>query len=118
MAGHVLAEQGHQVVLHVRDKRRAGDAKIVLAAAADVVVGDASHLKDLQRIAEQLNGMDAHAHGRSRHSTRYAKRGGLPLRGYQLPLRATGYLTHGLTAITCNRLSARPTVPPVTCHVR
>ena len=55
MAGRVLAEQGHQVVLHARDERRADDARTVLLAAADVVIGDASRLKDLQRMAEQLN---------------------------------------------------------------
>ena len=82
MAGRLLAEQGHQVVLHARDRQRADDARTTLPAAAEVVIGDASRLKDLQRIAEQLNGMGAHAHGRSRHSTRYAKRGGLPLRAY------------------------------------
>jgi NAD(P)-dependent dehydrogenase (short-subunit alcohol dehydrogenase family) len=57
MAGRVLAEEGHQVVLHARDRQRAGDAKTALPAAADVVIGDASRLKDLQRIAEQLNGI-------------------------------------------------------------
>jgi NAD(P)-dependent dehydrogenase (short-subunit alcohol dehydrogenase family) len=57
MAGRVLAEQGHQVVLHARDERRASDAMAVLSSGADVVVGDASRLKDLYRMAEQLNGM-------------------------------------------------------------
>jgi NAD(P)-dependent dehydrogenase (short-subunit alcohol dehydrogenase family) len=57
MAGQVLAEQGHQVVLHARDERRAGDAKTALPAAAEVVIGDASRLKDLQQMAEELNGM-------------------------------------------------------------
>ena len=57
MAGQVLAEEGHQVFLHARDERRAGDAKTALSAAVDVVIGDASRLKDLRRIAEQLNAM-------------------------------------------------------------
>ena len=30
MAGRVLAEQGHQVVLHARDERRASDAMAAL----------------------------------------------------------------------------------------
>src|ERR1700730_18938538 len=55
MAGRLLAEQGHQVVLHARDERRAGDARTALPAAADIVIGDASRLKDLQRMTEQLN---------------------------------------------------------------
>ena len=57
MAGRLLAELGHQVVLHARDERRAGDAKSALPAATEVVIGDASRLKDLRRTAEQLNGM-------------------------------------------------------------
>jgi len=57
MAGRVLAEQGHQVVLHARDERRAGDARTALSASADVVVGDASRLHDLHRMAEELNRM-------------------------------------------------------------
>ena len=57
MAGRVLAEQGHQVVLHARDERRAGDARTALSASADVVVGDASRLHDLHRMAEKLNRM-------------------------------------------------------------
>jgi NAD(P)-dependent dehydrogenase (short-subunit alcohol dehydrogenase family) len=57
MAGRVLAEQGHQVVLHARDGRRASDARAALSAVADVVIGDASRLNDVQRMAEQLNRM-------------------------------------------------------------
>jgi NAD(P)-dependent dehydrogenase (short-subunit alcohol dehydrogenase family) len=57
MAGRLLAEQGHQVVLHARDRQRADGARTALPAATDVVIGDASLLKDLQRIAERLNGM-------------------------------------------------------------
>ena len=55
MAGRLLAEQGHRVVLHARNRQRANDARTALPAAAEVVIGDASRLKDLQRIAEQLN---------------------------------------------------------------
>jgi NAD(P)-dependent dehydrogenase (short-subunit alcohol dehydrogenase family) len=55
MAGRLLTEQGHQVVLHARDEGRADDARTALPAAADFVIGDASRLKDMQRIAEGLN---------------------------------------------------------------
>jgi NAD(P)-dependent dehydrogenase (short-subunit alcohol dehydrogenase family) len=55
MAGRLLAEQGHQVVLHARDERRASDARTALPGAADVVIGDASRLKDLHRMAEEVN---------------------------------------------------------------
>jgi NAD(P)-dependent dehydrogenase (short-subunit alcohol dehydrogenase family) len=57
MAGRLLTEQGHRVVLHARDEHRADNARTALPAAADIVIGDASRLKDLQRMAEQLNGM-------------------------------------------------------------
>jgi NAD(P)-dependent dehydrogenase (short-subunit alcohol dehydrogenase family) len=57
MTGRLLAERGHQVVLHARDERRTSDARAALSAAADIVVGDASRLNDLQRMAEQLNQM-------------------------------------------------------------
>jgi NAD(P)-dependent dehydrogenase (short-subunit alcohol dehydrogenase family) len=57
MAGRALAEQGHQVVLHARDEQRAAYTRTALSGAADVVVGDASRLKDLQRMADQLNRM-------------------------------------------------------------
>src|ERR1700731_4636600 len=57
MAGRLLAEQGHEVVLHARDERRAADARTALPAAADIVIGDASRLKDLERMTEQLNRM-------------------------------------------------------------
>jgi NAD(P)-dependent dehydrogenase (short-subunit alcohol dehydrogenase family) len=57
MAGRLLAEQGHEVVLHARDERRAADARTTLPSTADVVVGDASRLMDLRRMAQQLNGM-------------------------------------------------------------
>jgi NAD(P)-dependent dehydrogenase (short-subunit alcohol dehydrogenase family) len=57
MAGRVLAEQGHRIILHARDEHRADNARTALPAAADIVIGDASRLKDLQRMAEQLNGM-------------------------------------------------------------
>jgi NAD(P)-dependent dehydrogenase (short-subunit alcohol dehydrogenase family) len=55
MAGRLLAEHGHQVILHARDERRAGDTRTALPAAADIVLGDASRLQDLHRMAQQLN---------------------------------------------------------------
>jgi NAD(P)-dependent dehydrogenase (short-subunit alcohol dehydrogenase family) len=55
MAGRLLAEQGHRIVLHARDEHRGDNARTGLPAAADIVIGDASRLKDLQRMAEQLN---------------------------------------------------------------
>src|ERR1700730_1026549 len=57
MAGRVLAEQAHRIILHDRDEHRADNARTALPAAADIVIGDASRLKDLHRMAEQLNEM-------------------------------------------------------------
>jgi NAD(P)-dependent dehydrogenase (short-subunit alcohol dehydrogenase family) len=84
MAGRVLVEQGHRVVLHARDERRASDAKTALFVAEDNVIGDASRLKDLQRIAGQLNRMgrfDAVIHNVGigyREPRRILTEGGLP----------------------------------------
>jgi NAD(P)-dependent dehydrogenase (short-subunit alcohol dehydrogenase family) len=84
MTGRLLAEQGHQVVLHARDERRASEARTALPAAAGIVIGDASRLKDLQRMAEQLNRMgrfDAVIHNVGigyRESTRILTEDSLP----------------------------------------
>ena len=40
MAGQLLADQGHKVVLHARSDARAADAKKALPKAEAVVVGD------------------------------------------------------------------------------
>jgi NAD(P)-dependent dehydrogenase (short-subunit alcohol dehydrogenase family) len=84
MAGRVLAEQGHQVVLHARDEQRASDARAALSTGADVVIGDATRLNDLNRMAEQLNRMgrfDAVIHNVGigyREPRRILAEGGLP----------------------------------------
>lgn len=52
MAGQLLAEQGHSVVLHARNERRAGDARAALAGAEAVVTGDLSDLAGMRRVAE------------------------------------------------------------------
>jgi NAD(P)-dependent dehydrogenase (short-subunit alcohol dehydrogenase family) len=40
MAGQLLTEQGHQVVLHARNSQRAEDARRALPTAEAVVEGD------------------------------------------------------------------------------
>ena len=40
MAGRLLADQGHQVVLHARNDARAADAKKAAPKAEAIVVGD------------------------------------------------------------------------------
>ena len=57
MTGRLLAEQGHQVVLHARDERRAGDARAALSAAGCHYYWRCLTPEGSQRMAEQLNGM-------------------------------------------------------------
>jgi NAD(P)-dependent dehydrogenase (short-subunit alcohol dehydrogenase family) len=58
MAGRLLVEQGHQVVLHARNGKRAGDAKQALPAAAAVVVGDLETIAGAREVATQVNALD------------------------------------------------------------
>jgi NAD(P)-dependent dehydrogenase (short-subunit alcohol dehydrogenase family) len=55
MAGELLAEQGHRVVLHARNDERRGDARRALPGAEAVVVGDLSTTRGARRVAEQVN---------------------------------------------------------------
>src|SRR5262249_3688278 len=55
MAGQLLLEQGHQVVLHGRNPARA-DAAMANAPGADAaVVGDLSRIVDMKSVADQAN---------------------------------------------------------------
>jgi len=58
MAGQLLAEQGHEVVLHARSQHRADDARAALPEAEAVVVGDLSEIAAMRDVAGQAN-----AHG-------------------------------------------------------
>jgi NAD(P)-dependent dehydrogenase (short-subunit alcohol dehydrogenase family) len=60
MAGQLLARQGHEVTLHARNERRAGDARAALPEAAHVVVGDLVSLKGMRQVAEQANKLGRH----------------------------------------------------------
>ena len=55
MAGQLLVEQGHQVVLHARNAMRAADARRALPEAEAVVEGDVSTLAAMRSVAEQAN---------------------------------------------------------------
>jgi NAD(P)-dependent dehydrogenase (short-subunit alcohol dehydrogenase family) len=55
MAGKLLAEQGHQVVLHARNATRADDARRALSAAEAVVVGDLDTIAGTRSVAAQVN---------------------------------------------------------------
>jgi NAD(P)-dependent dehydrogenase (short-subunit alcohol dehydrogenase family) len=55
MVGRLLAEQGHDVVLHARSGARADDARAALPEAQAVVIGDVSTLAAMRDVARQAN---------------------------------------------------------------
>jgi len=55
MAGQLLAEQGHKVVLHARNAARAAEARAALPQAEAVVTGDVALIADMRSVAEQVN---------------------------------------------------------------
>jgi NAD(P)-dependent dehydrogenase (short-subunit alcohol dehydrogenase family) len=54
-AAEALLEQGHDVVLHARSKRRAAVLDDVAARAAGVLVGDLANASDVRSIADDAN---------------------------------------------------------------
>lgn len=54
MAGQLLAEQGHSVVLHARNAARATEARRALPAAEAIVTGDLSTLAGMRAVADQV----------------------------------------------------------------
>lgn len=56
MAGRLLADQGHTVVLHARSEQRAGPMRAALPHVAKVLVGDLSTLAAMRDVAAQANG--------------------------------------------------------------
>ena len=59
MAGELLVEQGHRVVLHARNEARARDAKAAVREAESVVIGDLSSIQETRSVAEQVNRLGA-----------------------------------------------------------
>jgi NAD(P)-dependent dehydrogenase (short-subunit alcohol dehydrogenase family) len=57
MAARLLAQQGHEVVLHGRNSERAKAAKDSLPAARDVVIGDLSSIAGMRSVASQVNAL-------------------------------------------------------------
>jgi NAD(P)-dependent dehydrogenase (short-subunit alcohol dehydrogenase family) len=55
MAGQLLAEQGHEVVLHARDAARAAQTRSDLGLDVPVVAGDVSTIAAMRGVAEQAN---------------------------------------------------------------
>lgn len=55
MAGRLLAEQGHEVVLHARNATRAEDARRALPEAKAVIKGDVATLAGMRAVADGAN---------------------------------------------------------------
>lgn len=55
MAGQLLIEQGHRVVLHGRNRQRADAAMAAAPGAEAAVIGDLSHVREMRAVAEQIN---------------------------------------------------------------
>src|SRR5580692_13146436 len=57
MAGELLVNQGHQVVLHARSAARAADAKRALPGAAAIVAGDLETIAGAKEVAARVNAL-------------------------------------------------------------
>jgi NAD(P)-dependent dehydrogenase (short-subunit alcohol dehydrogenase family) len=57
MAGQLLADQGHAVVLHARNDARAADAKTAAPKAEAVVVGDLASIAATKDLAAEVNAL-------------------------------------------------------------
>ena len=55
MAGELLVQQGHQVVLHARNAARADDVRLALPAAEAVVEGDLDTIAGAKAVAQRVN---------------------------------------------------------------
>ena len=55
MTGQLLAEGGHEVVLHARDAARAAATRAALPAVAGMVEGDVATLAGMRAVAAQVN---------------------------------------------------------------
>ena len=55
MAGELLVQQGHQVVLHARNAARAEDARLALPRAQAVVEGDLDTIAGAMAVAQRVN---------------------------------------------------------------
>ena len=100
MAAQLLAETGHQVVVHGRNRARADAALAAVPGAEAAVVGDLSSIREMRSVAEQVNRLgrfDAVIHNAGvgyRESGRADTEDGLP------PLFATNTLApYVLTAL-------------------
>jgi NAD(P)-dependent dehydrogenase (short-subunit alcohol dehydrogenase family) len=59
MAGELLIEQGHRVVLHARSQARADETKRNVPEAEAVVIGDLGTITQTRKVADQVNALGA-----------------------------------------------------------
>ena len=57
MAAEILTRQGHAVILHARNDRRAEDARQALPSADAVVTGDLATIAGMRRVAEAADAL-------------------------------------------------------------
>jgi NAD(P)-dependent dehydrogenase (short-subunit alcohol dehydrogenase family) len=57
LAAKALIDLGHQVVLHARNKKRAGEALNKVPGAETVVIGDLGIMDDTIQLAEEINSL-------------------------------------------------------------
>ncbi|HRE25365.1 MAG TPA: SDR family NAD(P)-dependent oxidoreductase, partial [Anaerolineales bacterium] len=57
LAARSLIQQGHGVVLHARNARRALDAREAVPDAEAVLIGDLARPDETQRLAEDVNAL-------------------------------------------------------------
>ena len=85
MAGELLISQGHSVVLHARNQRRADETRQLVPKAEAIVIGDLSTVAETRNVAELVNALgefDAVIHNAGvgyQSRTRVATADGLPL---------------------------------------
>ncbi len=57
MEARMLVSQGHEVVLHGRNRKRADEALSRVPAALTAVVGDLANITETKSLADQVNGL-------------------------------------------------------------
>jgi NAD(P)-dependent dehydrogenase (short-subunit alcohol dehydrogenase family) len=57
LSAKLLAEQGHNVVLHARNTDRSRDAFKKIPLAENILIGDLSHVEETIKLADQVNGL-------------------------------------------------------------
>ena len=59
MAARLMVADGHQVVLHARNDKRAKEARAAVPGAESAIAGDLSSIEECQQIAEEVNTLGA-----------------------------------------------------------